>query len=154
MSRILPTRSYLAAYRAVVGEPDAVLHTALILHDALVVAEGAKTGQIEIVLRSGGQLVLTLDHDAITASVRGGRFFDDAGAVRPAPVNRAELAQRIERATAASAPGARNEAAFEAARCLDAIEAHVAEPREGSDDFIARALARAADLMGVALEVV
>lgn len=146
MARILPTRSYLAAYRAVVGDPDADLHA------ALVDAEGAD--QIELPLRDGGRLVLTLGHDAITASVRGGQFFDDAGNMRPAPINRGELAQRIAWATAASAPGARNDAAFEAARCLDAIEAHTIEPREGSEDFIARQWARAADLMGVTLKVV
>lgn len=63
----------------------------------------------------------------------------------------AELLRTLEaRLSAASKPGARDEAAFEAVRCLDAIEQHEQEPREGSADFIARQIARIGVLLGVA----
>lgn len=53
----------------------------------------------------------------------------------------------IARVSAASKPGRRDDAAFEAASCLDAIDEHVAAPRDYSADFIERQWNRVAVLM-------
>lgn len=47
----------------------------------------------------------------------------------------------------ASKPGAADPVVFEAARCLDAIDEHTAEPRDFSADFILRQWVRLAELM-------
>lgn len=65
-----------------------------------------------------------------------------------APVSSELLRILDARLSAASKPGAQDEAAFEAARILDAIEQHQEEPREGSDEFIARQIARMGVLLG------
>jgi hypothetical protein len=53
------------------------------------------------------------------------------------------------RLDAASAPGCADEPAFEAARCLDAIDEHEANPRDFSADFIAQQWARVDALVGI-----
>jgi hypothetical protein len=52
------------------------------------------------------------------------------------------------RVAAASAPGCSDEPAFEAARCLDAIDDHEANQRDFSADFIDRQWDRVEALVG------
>lgn len=52
------------------------------------------------------------------------------------------LATMNARINKASKPGGKDEAAFEAARCHDAIEEHTEAPRDFSPVFVARQWAR------------
>ena len=65
-----------------------------------------------------------------------------------APVSSELLRVLDRRLSAASKPGARDDDAFEAVRCLDAIESHQQEPREGSAEFITRQVAKIERLLG------
>lgn len=63
-------------------------------------------------------------------------------------MNHATLITAVQaRLAKASKPGAADPIAFEAARCLDAIDDHTATPRDFSADFIARQWVRVAELM-------
>lgn len=64
-------------------------------------------------------------------------------------MNHATLITAVQtRLAKASKPGAAADpVVFEAARCLDAIDEHTAEPRDFSADFILRQWVRLAELM-------
>lgn len=79
----------------------------------------------------------------------GWTYDDEPDVYRPVAEVPPELLRALDkRLSTASKPGARDEAAFEATRCLEVVEQHLRQPTAGCADLIRRQVARAVELLG------